>query len=261
LARKLFRKLNYDARIPLDDLESCLKIGHFLDNEQEKARAGAMVQHRKVRAWLAEDISSRSLLVNGHSDLAVAEGPSPLSLVGAELVAISERIEPAFVVKYFCGLHAPSFDRSPESSAVGMISSLLGQLLSQMLSRELEVDVSFLKKTDFKDVEGQRLQTLCFVFRKLVEQLPSKSLLICVLDEVSSYEISSLNDDTDAVMRRLTRLVDTPTKTVIKMLVACRGRALNFQQYFHPDDILDLDEDPEPDDSAMWKIKHLNSGT
>lgn len=139
------------------------------------------------------------------------------------------------------------------------MASLVGQLLTQMLSRELEIDMSFLDKSDLKQLESYDLFALYMVFRELVKQLPSKTLLVCVLDKVNLYETKSLWEDTDVVMRRLTRLVDNSTEVVIKMLVTCRGRALDFQQYFHEDDILDLDEEAEIDALAMWKIRHIAS--
>jgi hypothetical protein len=226
-------------------------------DEDSKARASAMVQHDKLRIWLAKGAASRALLVNGHSDLGSAEGQSPLSLVDAELVTISERMDSAFVIKYFCGLHTENLDPSPASSSVGLMVSLVGQLLSQMLSREFDIDISFLEKSDWKNVESHQLLALYVVFRELVRQLPPKTLLVCVLDEVNLYETRSLGADTDAVLRRLTRLVANSTEVIIKMLVTCRGRALDFQQYFQEDDILDLDEDIDLDDLAMWKIRHI----
>jgi hypothetical protein len=216
-----------------------------------------MVQSDKLRIWLAEGASSRALLVNGHSDLESAEGQSPLSLVDAELIRISERMESAFVIKYFCGLHKENLDPSPASSSVGLMASLVGQLLSQMLSREFDIDTSFLEKPDWKSVESYDLFTLYMVFRELVKQLPPKTLLVCVLDEVNLYETRALGEDTDVVMRRLARLVVNSTDVVIKLLVTCRGRALDFQQYFQEDGILDLDEDIDLDDLATWRIRHI----
>jgi hypothetical protein len=207
-----------------------------------------MVQHDKLRIWLAEEASSSALLVNGHSDLGSAEGQSPLSLVDAELITISERMDSAFVIKYFCGLHTQNLDPSPASSPVGLMASLVGQLLEQMLSREFDIDISFLEKSDWKNVESHQLLCLYVVFRELVRQLPPKTLLVCVLDELNLYETRILGEDTDVVMRRLTRLVANSAEVVIKMLVTCRGRALDFQQYFQEDDILDLDEDIDLDD-------------
>jgi hypothetical protein len=106
-------------------------------------------------------------------------------------------------------------------------------------------------------VESHELFVLYVVFRELVRQLPRKTLLVCVLNEVSLHETRPLGDDTDVVMRRLTRLVANPTNVVIQILVTCRSQALDFQQYFQKDEILDLDEDTDIDESATGKIRHV----
>jgi hypothetical protein len=248
--------LKNDPEIGQKDREACLQLGDTLD-EQAKARASAMVQSDKFRIWLAEDASSRSLLVNAHLDLEAAEAHSPLSVVDAELVKAFQDPVSVFVVEYFCSLHTDNIDPSRASSSTGMMASLVGQLVTQMLDRNIEVDLSFLSKTDMKRVENDDLDILCIVFRELTLQLPAKTLLVCVLDEVSLYETLSLGKDTDAVMRRLTRLIARPMEAVFKLLVTCRGQSLDFQQYFADIDILDLQEDTEVDDAAMWKIRNV----
>lgn len=259
-AKKLLKLLKYDPATVQKDLEECLQLGDILD-EQAKARASAMVQSDKFRIWLADDASSRSLLVNAHLDLEAAEAHSTLSIVDAELVKAFQDSASVFVVKYFCSLHTENIDSSRASSSTGMMASLLGQLLNQMLDRDVELDLSFLSKTDLKKVESEDLDILCIVFRELTLQLPAKTLLICVLDEVSLYETLSLGKDTDAVMRRLTRLLAKPMEAVFKLLVTCRGQSLDFQQYFEGIDVLDLQEDTEVDDTAMWKIRNIGGGS
>lgn len=219
-----------------------------------------MVRHDKLRLWLTENTYSRALLVNGHSDLSSVEGRSPLSLVDAQLIAISENVASAFVIRYFCGLHTQNLDPTTASSPLGMMLSLVGQLLSQILEREIDVDLSNFDKADMKDIKSHNLIALHVLFAELVHQLPPKALLVCVLDEVYLYETGEFEEDTDAVMRHLTWLVSNTTEVTFKLLVTCRGRALDFQQYFHEDDILDIEEDVDRDDSAMWTITHVGGG-
>src|SRR5277367_2680758 len=137
-AKKLLKLIKYDPATGQNDLEACLQIGDTLD-EQAKARASTMVQSDKFRIWLAEDASSRSLLVNAHLDLEAAEAHSPLSVVDAELVKAFQDSAPVFVVTYFCSLHTENLDPSRASSSIGMMASLIGQLLTQMLDRDIEV--------------------------------------------------------------------------------------------------------------------------
>jgi hypothetical protein len=255
-AESLLKLLQYDSKLPQKDLEACLQVGGMLEDDI-KARASVMVQSDEFRIWLAEDDSSRALLVNGHGDLETAETESPLSLADAELVRAFEDTRPAFFVKYFCSLHTENIDPSRASSPVGIMVSLIGELLTQMMDCQMEVDVSFLSKNDLKKVENDDLDILCIVFRELVLQLPPKALLVCVLDEVTLYETESLGRDIGAVMRRLCRLVVKSTEVIFKLLVTCRGQSLEFQQYFQDTDILDLQEDVELDDLAMWRVRNV----
>jgi hypothetical protein len=230
-----------------------LEIGDTLA-DKGKARASAMAQSDKLRIWLAEDAFSSSLLVNGRCDLEAVEGQSPLSFVDAQLTMVFERNGQAFVIKYFCSLHREVDIPSRARPTAKMMASLVGELLTQMLAREVDIDVSFLTKTDQKNIEKLDLDILCNVFRDLTLQLPPKTVLFCVLDEVFLYETANLGSDTNAIMQRLTRLVGKHTEVVFKLLVTCQGRSLDFQKYFQDKEILDLPADIELDDFAMWKV-------
>jgi len=212
-----------------------------------------MAQSDKLRIWLAENAFSSPLLVNGRCDIEAKEGHSPLSLVDAQLVKVFEGNRQAFVVKYFCSLHKEIDSVSPAR----MMASLIGELLTQMLARETEVDVSFLKKADLRNIERLDLDSLCNIFRDLTLQLPPKSVLLCVLDEVVLYETAQLANDMNAIIRRMIRLVGKHTEVVCKLLVTCQGRSLNIQKYFKDIDILDLPAEIEMDEFAMWKVSRL----
>lgn len=230
-------------------------------DDREKARASAVVESDKFPAWVVKDGFSSLLLVNGHCDLEAAEGPSPLSFVAAAAVLAAERdIEydgRIFVVKYFCSLHKEDDIPSRPNSTAKMMASLVGQLLNQMMARKIDIDVSFLTKKDLKKVKKLNLYVLSSIFRELARQLPPKTVLYCILDEAGLYETTTLESDIDAIMRRLTRLTRTHKEIVFKLLVTCRGRSLDFDEYFKKKEILDLPVDIEVDDHARRKLKKI----
>ncbi len=211
----------------------------------------------KLRIWLAEDAFSSPLLVNGRCDLEAAEGHSPLSFVDAYLIKAFEQSGQAFVIKYFCSLDREVDTPSRTPPTARIMASLVGELLTQMLAKEIDIDVLFLTKTDLKSVDNLDLDILCNIFRELTLQLPPKTVLLCVLDEIVLYETAELGSDTDKIMRRLTRLVAKDTDIVFKLFVTCRGRSLDFQKYFRDSEILDLPADIELDDFALWKVKNI----
>lgn len=256
-AKELLDILNYDSAHTLRSLETCLEIGNRLD-DRGKARACAMVDSDKLKAWLAENECSSCLLVNGRCDMEALEGQSPLSFVDAQLVQTLERIGKGLVISHFSSVDKDTEVASYQSPTTRMMASLVNDLLHQMVTRGFEVDVSFLTKRDRKKMRNFDLDTLCIAFREFIMQLPNDTVLVCILDEIVLYETSSLSAEVDAIVRRLTRLVTRPSQAVFKLLVTSRGRSLDFHKYFKDKDILDLPADIEVDDSALWKIRNLS---
>jgi len=253
---KLLELLQYDAKLVLQDLDTFRDIDERLD-DAGKSRAAAMVTSDKLRGWLVGDAFSSPLLVNGHCDLEAAEGPSSLSYVDAQLVKFFQQSHhQALVITYFCSQHREVDHRSRGSPTATMMASLVCQLLAHTVDKGIEVELSFLTKTDLRNVERMKLDILCILFREITFQLPPNTVLLCVLDELAMYETASLERETDAIVRRLMRLV-AKSETVFKLLITCRGRSLEFQKHFGAEHILDLPVEIEVDDAAMWRITNI----
>lgn len=253
-ANRLLKLLSYDPRTISGDVDTCLRLGEGFD-EDKKARAVAMIQNARFSEFMAEYLASSSLLVNGRADLSSTEGLSPLSFVAAKLVRISEEIDSPsgspYVVKYFCNQHPPFLTDS--APPVEMMASLSSQLLAQMIEEGVDVDFSMLTRANWQRIENLNLKALCDIFRELTYQLPRNSVLLCVIDDLARYEITPFMKETDAIIRRLTRLVQGHEQIIFKLLVTCEGRALEISKYFI-NQTVDLDAEVEPDESASWKI-------
>lgn len=185
-AKYLLDILRYNPDIVLTDTEVCLRLGDAL-GEAARARAATLVKSPTFKGFMTEISSSSTLLVNGNEDPSGAEGVSPLSLVAARLAQISEQNETTqgLTLRYFCAEHGPHSREHRASSPAGtMMASLTGQLVSHILSRSVEVDLSFLERGKWAVLEKQNLTVLCTVFFELLKQLPSKTVLLCILDEV-----------------------------------------------------------------------------
>lgn len=246
----LLELLQFDPQIIGRDITTCFQQDWLLDNQGE-ARVAAMIRNKRFKTHVEANCST-SLLVNGRIDLAAAEGPSPLSFVVAKLASISEDIGSTFVVTYFCGQHRPIYP-SELSPALRMMVSLVGQLVTQMIERNSEIDLSFLTQVGWQQVAKRKLSILCTIFRELTNQLPANSILLCLLDEISQYETTLYERDTDVVLRKLTRLVSKHDRVIFKLLVTCQSRALLTSKYF-VGHTLDLDEHVEVDDTSAWQI-------
>lgn len=225
------------------------------------ARVAALISNPSFKAFMVKNKASSCLLVNGNEDLASIEGLSPLSLVAAKLVQISEQTESSrsMTLRYFCAEHGPySGERTTSSPAASMMVSLTCQLVTNMLSRSLEPDLSFLDPKKWTALKTKDLKVVCTVFYELVKQLPPKTALLCVLDEVALYETGPSKRDVDIVIRRLVRLVEGCGGITFKMLVTCRGRAMGIGTHF-AGHVLEMDEDVEAEDSSAWQVAAMGS--
>ncbi|KAI0198182.1 hypothetical protein F4808DRAFT_265975 [Astrocystis sublimbata] len=253
--------LCYDPSITSSDVDTCFESGLALD-EMKKARAAALAIHPKFEEFMSGDLMSSALLINGRADLSATEGISPLSFVMANLVRVSEQMKSLqarpYVVKYFCSQHPPFYDSSGSPSPVTrtIMATLVGQLLDEMTERGIEIDLSELNERDRKRVRNLRLKVLIKIFRILTFQIPPKSVLLCIIDDLSRYEIGSHFNDVHEIVGKLTQLVKDHDKMTFKLLVTCEGRALEISQYF-TDQTVDLAEEVEPADSDSWKLSRM----
>ncbi|KAI1270113.1 hypothetical protein F5Y18DRAFT_367148 [Xylariaceae sp. FL1019] len=259
--KELLTILKHQHQIASTDVSDCLRRGTAL-GELSKARGAAMIQHAGFGVFMTDYLASSSLLVNGNADLADAEDLSPLSLIAANLVRISESMEnaaqPVFVVKFFCSCHRPFAQQCDAPLPTTLMMNLIGQLIEQMMEKDIEIDLSLLSTSDWLKLDSLHLKALCDLFRDLTYQLPEKAVLLCVIDEISLYEIQSLEKETNTIIRRLTRLAKKHEDLVFKLLLTCQGRALGVSSYFAGHTI-DLPTDLEPDDSSSWRISTMGT--
>ncbi|KAK6836819.1 hypothetical protein PG987_007314 [Apiospora arundinis] len=286
LRSKLREAIRYDPEVLVSDIQATIRSGLAL-GDQPKAVAASLATHPGFADYFLSTGSSAdgearptssALLVNGRMDPTSSDGVSPLGLVVAEVARSSTGRRGAYVISYFCDQHRPGYIPSSAASSsetsrvdpVGaIVASFIGQLLAQMQEQQVKPDFSFLKDEDWPRLHQGRLNTLCIAFGTLVGQLPSESVLLCMIDGATQYETAALGTDMMKLIRRLVRLVhrsnqeDEEQRLVCKLLVTCRTRARGIAQYFdHGRDrdgsgILNLDGDTEATDSSNRRIASL----
>ncbi|KAI5458936.1 hypothetical protein BGZ63DRAFT_268525 [Mariannaea sp. PMI_226] len=256
-AQNLLDLIHFDPATVSKDIETCLRNGDAMD-EQGKAKAAALIQNRVFKDFMTSNSQSESLLVNGNEDLSSSEGMSPLSLVAARLALIANQAESTYAMSYFCAEHLPYGDTSPVPLLSTLVATLVGQLTTQLLDQKRDIDLSFLDEFDWKHLKKMKLKTLCTTLEELTRQIPENSVVFCILDEMTLYETGLLRQDTDAVVRRLTRLTRRTQTVTFKFLITCRGRALEFSQYFQGH-ILEMSDSAEADDSSNWQIATMGT--
>ncbi|KAK2037170.1 hypothetical protein LZ31DRAFT_612917 [Colletotrichum somersetense] len=259
---KLYQILKYDEDSVQRDVASCLRYGHRLE-ERGKSKAAALFQHRDFRSFMIQSEFSICLLVNGRDDLAAVNCISPLSLAMAELTRMSRaagsEIGHSFVIALFCGEHRPNNScgstEAWRSSAVGLIASLIGQLLHQATEKGAKVNLSFMTVSKWRKLRRFEPKVLCMLLKELIKQLPSGTVVLCIVDEAAIYETGGLQSQLIFIMERLLHMVrifaDGPQ--VFKLLVTSQDRAVAVSQLFGGH-ILNLPETVDENDSAQYAI-------
>ncbi|KAK2053542.1 hypothetical protein LY76DRAFT_524394 [Colletotrichum caudatum] len=262
---KLYQILQYDKDSVQRDVASCVRRGHQLE-ERGKSKAAALFQHRDFKAFMIQSEFSTYLLINGRDDLAAVNGISPLSLAMAELTrksqAVTSEMGHSFVIAFFCGEHRPnhSFDSNAtwRSSAVGLIASLIGQLLHQATERRAKIDLFFMTDSKWRKLMRLEPKFLCMLLKELIKQLPPGTVVLCIVDEAAIYETGGLQPHLMFIMGKLLHMVrvfaDGPQ--VFKLLVTCQDRAVAVSQLFGGR-ILNLPETVDENDSAQYVISRI----
>lgn len=182
----------------------------------DQDRAAAIIGHSDVDTWLTE-WEPGAILVHGNCRR--HDGICPTSVVSALLVSTFSKM-PTFVTLYwFCGSHISG----PNGNALGMMKSLICQLLNLSDS---DFDFVLGKERKF---DGKDLGKLLSLFKKLFQQLPNKTAVVCVIDGISYYEDQSKCEDTCESISKILKLMkaDGP---MLKLFITSPTRAGRINQ-------------------------------
>ena len=191
----LFSALKHSPDVPQQDLKRCLSMGKSLiiiDQDRVKWT----MQSPKLLKWLISSPKSRTLLINGNGD--ANEMFSSTTFLSAKMLESLGQIEPILSQHFFCSLHTTSrIDNMAD--ATGLIKSFVCQLLL----RDFAWDLTFLSTTDLWKIQNNDLETICALFRKLVQQLRDPTFLFWIIDGINYYERSERRRDFLKVIHEL----------------------------------------------------------
>ena len=176
----------------------------------DQDRTAAIIQHESTEKWL-NDVDSGALLVHGNCRR--HDGICPTTIASALLVSFFVKFRNFITLYWFCGSHI----NGPDCNALGMVQSLICQLLSVPA---LECTLEKQHKSDTKD-----LKKMLELLKKLLQQIPNDTVVVCIIDGISYYEGEHQHRDTCRSIRRLVRLtragelvlkllITSPTKTI-----------------------------------------------
>lgn len=215
--------------VPQQDLKRCISMGSALSlGDQDRIKW--MIESSRLRDWLNFP-RSRILLINGNGD--ANEMFSSTTFLSAKLLESLGHIEPIIIQHFFCSLHTSS-RKDTMADATGLIKSFSFQLLQ----RDASWDLAFLSSTDIEKIRENHLDTVCSLFRGLLQQLPDMTFLFWMIDGINYYERSERRRDFLKVILELLGLIKDCKGVIIKLLLTCPGTSFFVKDMLDKDDIL-----------------------
>jgi hypothetical protein len=207
-ARKLLlTRLSYDKETPRIDLRANLRHALSL-SIGDQDRAVYVMRSAALQIWLQETTSS-ALLVNGGAHSSGLR--SPMSFISAKLansLREARKHGPAKMdskiidLHFFCGEH--SNWRDGEEDDMPGPASVINSLLAQLLTQYKLFDVASIKR--LKDLEWHDLKAMGNILGKLLNQLPSRMMVFCIIDGLSFYDDDDMVEDLEKLVKKLISL-------------------------------------------------------
>ncbi|KAJ5726048.1 uncharacterized protein N7483_007405 [Penicillium malachiteum] len=184
-----------------------------------------------------------SLLVQGHFDS--EGGTSALTHLCARIAYESAPNSKVLVLTHFCSLNTASrAEIGRRAGARGLIASFIGQLLSYD-SHRVHFDLSQISGHKLSRIEEFSLKRLCWLFEMLIAQVKTGTTIICIIDNISSYETNEALDDMEWLVSCLQTWViqaNQTSKPRMKLLITDTNQTTRIYRYFQGGDILNLSE-------------------
>lgn len=225
----LVSALGVPKDLPQQDLKRCLGMGTSL-SLTDQDRVEWMMRSSKLREWLNAS-ESRTLLLNGDGD--ANEMFSPTTFLSAKLLESLAHIEPIVLQSFFCSLHTSSRNDNM-ADATGLIKSFV----SQLLLRDVAWDLAFFPVTHLEKIQHNDIETICALFRRLIQQLPDTTFFFWMIDGINYYERSERRRDFLKVIHELMDIIKDCSGIVIKLLLTCPGKSLYVKDALGKEDIL-----------------------
>ena len=235
--------LDFDIELLPNDVESMLQSVWRLPISAQD-RAVTIMGSSQFHNWLTNAQPS-ALFINGNHDASARQ--SPLSYICSKLIdsifsCVGRSMYPSILAfAFFCGQHMDADD--PAAGLAGMMRNLLAQLL---------LSHSAFKLTTIKrllDIDPSEAEELCTTFADLIEQLPRRYLVFCIIDGMTLYEDSPTRCEAAAGATRILLEAMESCKTkgcIFKLLVTCPGNSRALYREFNDEETIWMPKKVDP---------------
>jgi hypothetical protein len=225
------------------------EIDLILDNEATETDPSqglfcGIPQDKKFQHWLSTN-ESELLFVQDNIASLDPKRASSLSVFCAGLTRNLREDHAVISIQFFCGHHAMQESNNPLCGPAGLIRSLIFQLIRT--SGYASFDLGFLIPSKARsNIDKGDVPTLCWVFEKLVKQLPLDTLLFCFVDGLSFFEGRAYRNETMEAIECLQRIVqDQKLPSIFKLMITHLSPNGHRQYYIDPQDCLLLSRQAE----------------
>lgn len=165
LGKKWLKTACTSGEDSIRDIEECLQGAHAF-NGDDKAQIMDAIQSEEVLTWIQHP---RSCLLIIEPESSPDEVINPISFVSVLLTLETQHSsETPLVLAVFCGLRAEESTEEAMSGPLGLLTQLNAQLIKIILEKELAVELSFLKRSNFERAH-KVIKDAFKLFRKLLE--------------------------------------------------------------------------------------------
>lgn len=211
-----------------------------------------LLRNKKFQTWLNSE-TTRGLFVN--DNLQSTKQPSSMQFACVTLIQGLIESQDATTLSFFCSLHA--YGRTTTEGPQGLIQSLISQLLP--LHR---FDVGFIDEAYLDNLRRFRTDYFCDLFTRLVKQMPNHTVLFCIIDSISVFDVSKYGSDmsliTEALSKLTQALASTPGAPMFKVLMTTSKSSKRIRNSFLPEDSIAVP--PQAEDgrevSGSYILRH-----
>lgn len=217
--------LDVGGEHPLFDLRKVLRANPDVTDSET---ALSIIVEPGFKGWQSEGTSTM-LFVDTQIPSISNRHVSAVTLVSSNLIQSLQDRPEATTIYFFCGHHtAPDCrTRGPQ----GMMRSLIAQLLRLYSSR-----LDFISARLRQQLEALNIRGLCECFSRLVKQLPTTTVLFCVIDSINFFEGRELWEGCRHAIESLQELVDdTELGALFLLLVTSPTRTRYVSDMFPPE--------------------------
>lgn len=186
------------------DLKYVLRRANSMQ-QRGLGQARSLMDKVAFKNLLAEEASGM-LMVDGHCREDGDGKTSPLSFWAASLAASLMQSDSVFVLHYFCGLHSRNSADGPPAGPLGLIKSLVEQLVrhaGESFSRMGPLD-----KALAQEITDDNFEAILSLFRPLLLNLDSSKNVFVIIDNASEFEGVTWNEWSEQMLQIFKTLYD-----------------------------------------------------